>query len=674
MALGGALVLAMTACAEGAADPQLDPSAAQAALTWEEFRRGVYQEPDTGLFIVDGDVPLRSEEELRKFYDRLVATPAAQTPEAEFSTSRAPLIISRTGSLDNRWPEGLPLTYCVSTSFGGNYGAVVAAMNQAASEWNSTSNINFSHRSDLDGSCDASTPGVVFDVRPTSGAPYIARAFFPDDLRRDRNVLIDTRYLPTGTRSWSLAGVMRHELGHALGFLHEHVRPEARATTCFESGSNYRSLTPYDSASVMHYPQCNGTNRGDLTITALDAAGAVAAYGPRPPAGLDPSFWTWRWPFGSSNNWSSFEVIRGDFNADQRADLYLHGRPGSGVGDYMGLSAGPAVPGATPSAFEFWTWTWPFGSNNWNSFEVLTGDFNGDRRTDIYLHGRPGSGAGDYMGLSTGTGFEVWTWSWPYGASVNWNAFQVITADFDGDGRTDLYLHGRPGSGFGDYMGLSTGRGFEFWTWAWPFGAGVNWNAFEVSTSDFDGDGRSDLFLHGRPGSGQGDYMALSTGRGFEFWTWAWPFGAGANWNAFEVVTGDFNGDRRGDLYLHGRPGTGQGDYMAHSTGRGFVFWTWAWPFGPGANWNAFEALTADLDGDRRSDLYLHARPGSGDPDYAGVSTGSGFTFWNWTSTFSPGREVSLSDSDGDGRADLYLHAGPGVPYGDFMRSPLLRP
>ena len=74
---------------------------------------------------------------------------------------------------------------------------------------------------------------------------------------------------------WTLTGVLRHELGHTLGFRHEHTRPESG--TCFED-NNWRALTAYDSSSVMHYPQCNGTQNGDLVLTNLDKTGAHALY------------------------------------------------------------------------------------------------------------------------------------------------------------------------------------------------------------------------------------------------------------------------------------------------------------------------------------------------------------------------------------------------------------
>ncbi|AKF79553.1 peptidase M10 [Myxococcus fulvus 124B02] len=241
-------------------------------MSWEEFLSGVYQEPDTGIFIADGDTPFATEKHLREFYENNVRN--------------GQLIVHTAGGVDAAWnaTQKKNITYCVSTtSFGTRYNTAVAAMKSAAEAWEAVANVDFVHVVAQDANCTASNANVVFDVRiVNSGNQYLARAFFPNDSRANRNVLIDTTAFGS-ISPWTLEGILRHELGHTLGFRHEHTRPQAG--TCFED-NNWRQLTAYDSASVMHYPQCNGTQNGDLVITALDAQGAVALYGA--PGGTDP--------------------------------------------------------------------------------------------------------------------------------------------------------------------------------------------------------------------------------------------------------------------------------------------------------------------------------------------------------------------------------------------------
>jgi len=313
-----------------------------AVLTWEEFRAGVYQEPGTGVFIVDGDIPLENEAQLREFFDRNAASWAAQAPgEPLLSESQSPLIVNLVGGADDRWPHirQRDITYCVSTTFGTSYSAVVTAMQQATVDWQAQANVYFRYLSNLDSACNASTAGAVFDVNPVAGTSYIARAFFPSYSRANRNVLINTAYI-NGSGVWTLRGILRHELGHTLGFRHEHTRPEAG--TCFED-NNWRVLTAYDSASVMHYPQCNGTQTGDLMITGTDSIGVLSVYGPLPKAGTDvvdylnryadlkSAYGSTNWSAGTSH-WNNYGVAEGRRgSAEFNGSYYL--------GAYTDLSA-----------------------------------------------------------------------------------------------------------------------------------------------------------------------------------------------------------------------------------------------------------------------------------------------------------------------------------------------
>ncbi|GAA4812521.1 hypothetical protein GCM10025786_16700 [Nocardioides caeni] len=262
-ALAGAVV--SSAAADGA-------DTAGEAPTFREFEAATYVDVD-GAYVVNGDEVVSTRAGLRAFYDRMVGLPFGNHDR---DTHDADLVVNTVGGVDDKWSSATAanLTYCVSTRFGSRHAVVAAAMSAGAGLWEAASSrVNFVHVTSQDGSCNVRNNSVVFSVEPVSTSQYIARAFFPSTSKRQRNVLIDDSIWSSG--NWEPGDILGHELGHVLGFRHEHTRPEAGA--CFED-NNWRPLTPYDAASIMHYPQCNGSS-SDLEFQASDAAGLRALYG-----------------------------------------------------------------------------------------------------------------------------------------------------------------------------------------------------------------------------------------------------------------------------------------------------------------------------------------------------------------------------------------------------------
>jgi hypothetical protein len=253
-------------------------------------RRVELEDAGTSLYLLEGDL-LFDEDEINLYAlqrQTLERNNALGTGDTSFGTRANALVISAPGNRKVRWKPGMDLGYCVlQQSFldEAHYEMVRENMIAATEAWEAVCGITFDYREEHDDHTNVSAVAndiaddLVFTVRNfDSQGQFIAAAFFPTYPPARRKIYIDPSYYHPDL-GYDKAGVLRHELGHVLGFRHEHIRSGAPPGCPDEPMYDTVTAGDYDPDSVMHY-FCGGLGTKDLEITELDRQGAQSVYGP----------------------------------------------------------------------------------------------------------------------------------------------------------------------------------------------------------------------------------------------------------------------------------------------------------------------------------------------------------------------------------------------------------
>ncbi|MEU7063115.1 FG-GAP-like repeat-containing protein [Streptomyces sp. NPDC046161] len=335
--------------------------------------------------------------------------------------------------------------------------------------------------------------------------------------------------------------------------------------------------------------------------------------------------------------------LSGDFNGDGRTDLAT-------VYDYGDDTSALYVLNALPDGgYEEPTvrWTSAKGAFSYGRAKWVTGDFNGDGRTDIgalYGYADGSNALWSFLSNTTGTFTPVKGLTVAAG-NFDWAKAKPLAGDFNGDSRDDfamIYDYG--GGDAGAHTWTAKGEGlFNAAMASWRTGPGNWWidhATFQVG--DANGDKRDDfLALYGYSAGGVAVFTGLAQPNGgFAAPVKSWTQPAGGAWEYAKIkfTAGDYNGDGRADaalMYDHGDGHASLSTLAAKPDGTvGDAVRSWDTPEGYWYGSNAGMPVSGDSDGDGRADIssmYNYASGASGAFTFKGRADGgfeNGFLSW----------------------------------------------
>lgn len=261
----------------------------------------------------------------------------------------------------------------------------------------------------------------------------------------------------------------------------------------------------------------NDDGRLDLAIATLDFSGSTTFLSIRLGNGDGTFVSAPNVPVGKT----PVDMAVGDFNKDGKVDIATANHDSNTISIALGNGNGTFTAGAdipTPS---------PPGS-------VAAGDFNLDGKIDLAIGFGDGSGGGVAIRLATGTG----TFGSPFTISVQGSPRQIVTGDFNRDGKVDLAIslssHGTVDLrlGTGDISFLPAG------VLSLPQAPGL------LAVADVNADGQLDLVIgNGEPFS---THVRVRLGNGDGTFSSAADVSVGVN--PVALAAGDLDGDGLLDL------------------------------------------------------------------------------------------------------------------------------
>ena len=240
--------------------------------------------------------------------------------------------------------------------------------------------------------------------------------------------------------------------------------------------------------------------------------------------------------------------ISGDFNGDGLADVLVYcPRTGAFQKLYGTRGIGPQFTiepvqyvGNAPGA--------------WTNIRMVAADFNGDGRTDVLVYRTDtGAYAKWFSDGGVDAGFTYEPTQYVGNAPGAWTNIQMVAADFNGDGRTDILAYRTDTGAYAKWFSDGgVDAGFQYQAVGYVGNAPSAWTNIQMVAADFNGDGKTDILVYRTDTGAYAKWFSDGgVDAGFTYEPTQYVGGAPSAWTNIQMVPADFNDDHVSDILVY---------------------------------------------------------------------------------------------------------------------------
>ena len=219
-----------------------------------------------------------------------------------------------------------------------------------------------------------------------------------------------------------------------------------------------------------------------------------------------------------------------------------------------GFKAAAPLSGASQASGLNFAPAVPYGSGGYDAYSVVVADVNGDGKPDLLVANNcfsSSSCVNGTVGVLLGNGDGTFQTAVTYG-SGGYETLSLAVGDLNGDGKPDLVVANECASStncVNGTVGVLLGNGDGTFQTAVTYGSG-GYDTLSLAVGDVNGDGKPDLVVAncGYCGTGN-DSVGVLLGNGDGTFQTAVPYDSGGS-TSRSVAVGDVNGDGKPDLVV----------------------------------------------------------------------------------------------------------------------------